>query len=111
MKVVESRFKCPLFVVVLVAKSRSGLPFPSPGDLLDPRTEPTAPAFQADSLPSEPPGESSVHHTHTHTYTYTHALKNFSKLNLKKVNKPVSKWAIYVVEPGFPGNVKNSLPM
>ena len=89
----------------------NGLPSPFTGDLLDPRTEPTAPAFQADSLPSEPPGESSVHHTHTHTYTYTHALKNFSKLNLKKVNKPVSKWAIYVVEPGFPGNVKNSLPM
>ena len=32
----------------------SGLPFPSPGDLLDPGMEPGSPAFQADSLPSEP---------------------------------------------------------
>ena len=31
-------------------------PFPSPGDLPDPGTEPRAPALQADSLPSEPPG-------------------------------------------------------
>ena len=28
----------------------SGLPFPSPGDLLDPVTEPTSPALAADSL-------------------------------------------------------------
>ena len=35
----------------------SGLPFPSPGDVPDPGTEPGFPAFQADSLPSEPPGE------------------------------------------------------
>ena len=35
----------------------SGLPFPSPGCLLDPGIEPTSPAFQADSLPSEPPGK------------------------------------------------------
>ena len=34
----------------------SGLPFPSPGDLPDPGTEPRSPALQADSLPSEPPG-------------------------------------------------------
>ena len=33
----------------------SGLPFPSPGDLPDPGTEPGSPALQADSLPSEPP--------------------------------------------------------
>ena len=35
----------------------SGLPFPSPGDLLDPGIEPGSPALQADSLPSEPPGK------------------------------------------------------
>ena len=34
----------------------SGLPFPSPGDLLDPGMEPGSPAFQADALTSEPPG-------------------------------------------------------
>ena len=33
----------------------SGLPFPSPGDLLDPGIEPRSPALQADALPSEPP--------------------------------------------------------
>ena len=35
----------------------SGLPFPSPGDLSSPGIEPTSPAFQADSLPPEPPGK------------------------------------------------------
>ena len=33
----------------------SVLPFPSPGDLPDPGIEPGSPAFQEDSLPSEPP--------------------------------------------------------
>jgi len=32
------------------------VPFPSPGDLPDPRIERRSPALQADSLPSEPPG-------------------------------------------------------
>ena len=35
----------------------SGLPFPPPGDLTDPGIEPGSPAFQADALPSEPPGK------------------------------------------------------
>ena len=35
----------------------SGLPFPSPGDLLDPGIKPGSPALQADSLLSEPPGK------------------------------------------------------
>ena len=34
----------------------NGLPFPSPGDLPDPGTEPGSPALQADALTSEPPG-------------------------------------------------------
>ena len=33
----------------------SGLPFPSPGDLSDPMTEPGSPALQADSLLSDSP--------------------------------------------------------
>ena len=37
----------------------SGLPFPSPGDLLDPGIEPGSPALQADALPSESLGKSS----------------------------------------------------
>ena len=36
---------------------RNGLPFPSPGDLPDPRIKPRSPALQADSLVSEPPGK------------------------------------------------------
>ena len=35
----------------------SGLPFPSPEDLPDRGIEPLSPAFQADALTSEPPGE------------------------------------------------------
>ena len=35
----------------------SGMPFPSPGDLLNPGIELGSPALQADSLPSEPPGK------------------------------------------------------
>ena len=35
---------------------RSGLPFPSPGDLPDPGIKPGASALQAEALLSEPPG-------------------------------------------------------
>ena len=35
----------------------SGLPLPSPGDLLDPGIEPRSPVLQADILSSEPPGK------------------------------------------------------
>ena len=38
----------------------SGLPFPSPGDLPDPETEPWSPALRADSLPPEPPGKPEI---------------------------------------------------
>ena len=36
---------------------RSGLPFPSAGELPDPGIEPGSPAFQSDALPAEPPGK------------------------------------------------------
>ena len=35
----------------------SGLPFPSPGDIPNPGTEPRSPALEADALTSEPPGK------------------------------------------------------
>ena len=35
----------------------SGYPFPSPGDLPNPRIEPRLPTLQADSLPAEPQGK------------------------------------------------------
>ena len=38
----------------------SGLPFPFPGDLPNPRITPTSPVLQAEALPSEPPGKPSL---------------------------------------------------
>ena len=40
---------------IFQARVRSGLPFPSPGDLHDPGIEPESPALQADALLSETP--------------------------------------------------------
>ena len=42
----------------------SGVPFPSPGALLDPGIEPWSPAFQADALTSEPPGKPHMVESH-----------------------------------------------
>ena len=39
----------------------SGLPFPSPGDLLNPGIKPGSPTLQADSLSSELQGKSNRH--------------------------------------------------
>ena len=39
----------------------NGLPFPSPGDLPDPGIESGSPAFQADTLTSEPPGKPHIY--------------------------------------------------
>ena len=36
----------------------SGFLFPSPGNLSNPGIKPRSPALQADSLPTEPPGDS-----------------------------------------------------
>ena len=41
----------------------SGLPFSSPGGLPDPGIKPGSPALQADSLPSEPPGNPYTNNT------------------------------------------------
>ena len=38
----------------------SGLPFPSPGELPNPRIEPGSPVLQADSLPTELQGKPEV---------------------------------------------------
>ena len=46
----------PLSMVFSRQEYWRGLPFPSAGDLPDPGIEPRYPALQADSLPSEPPG-------------------------------------------------------
>ena len=49
-------YKAPLPMEFSRQEYWSGLPFPSPGDLPDPRIKPGSPALQADTLPSEPPG-------------------------------------------------------
>ena len=48
----------------------SVLPFPSPGDLLDPGIEPESLTLQADSLPSEPPGNPHIHNTYMQVNHY-----------------------------------------
>ena len=42
---------------ILQARTQSGLPLSSPEALPNPGTAPVSPVFQADSLPSEPPGK------------------------------------------------------
>ena len=50
-------YQAPPFMGFSRQEYWSGLPFPSPGDLPDPGIEPGSPAFQADTLTSEPPGK------------------------------------------------------
>ena len=47
--------KAPLFMEFSRQEYWSGLPFPPSRDLSDPGIKPRSPAFQADSLPTEPP--------------------------------------------------------
>ena len=49
-------YQAPPFIGFSRQESWSGLPFPSSGDLPDPGIELWPPALQAESLPSEPPG-------------------------------------------------------
>ena len=51
--------QAPLTIEFSRQEYRSGLPFPSPGDLPHPGIEPSSPALWADSLLSEPPGKPS----------------------------------------------------
>ena len=53
-------YQAPLSVEFPRKEHRSGLPFPSPGDLPDPRIEPWSPTLYTDALPSEPPGKSAI---------------------------------------------------
>ena len=46
----------------------SGLSFPSPGDLPDPRIKPRSPALQAGSLPTEPPGKPPCIYTQIYSF-------------------------------------------
>ena len=50
-------YQAPLSLEFSRQENWSGLPFPSPGHLLDPGIKPRSPTLQADTLPSEPPGK------------------------------------------------------
>ena len=52
--------QAPLYIGFPLQEYWSGLPFPSPGDLLDPAIKPVSPVLQAASLPTEPPGKPSL---------------------------------------------------
>ena len=54
-------YQAPLCLGFYRQEYWSGLPFPSPGDLPNPRIEPGSPILQADALPSEPPGKLKRH--------------------------------------------------
>ena len=54
----------------------SGLPFPTPGDLPNPGTEPGSPALQVDSLLSEPPGKPTQQYNYCTIFTF-HCLSQF----------------------------------
>ena len=49
--------QAPLYIGFPLQEYWSGLPFPSPGDLLDPGIKPGSPAWQADSILLEPAGK------------------------------------------------------
>ena len=54
-------YQAPLSMEFYRQEYWSRLPFPSPGNLSDPRIKPWSPALQADSLLSEAPGKLMVH--------------------------------------------------
>ena len=55
-------YQAPLSMGFSRQECRSGLLFPSPGDLPDPGIEPRSPTLQADALPSEPSNYKSSSH-------------------------------------------------
>ena len=51
---------------------RSGLPFPSPGDLLDPRIEPASPAVAGRFFTTEPVGSPEITTANTYSVLIMH---------------------------------------
>ena len=49
--------QAPLFMGLPRQEYWSGLPFPSPGDLPDPRIKPSSPALAGELFTTEPPGK------------------------------------------------------
>ena len=75
----------------------SGL-FPSPGDLPDPGIEPGSPTLQADSLPTEPPGNRKrVHNKTSQTFPHPCLSKNCLSKKLPRSRKELQ---VYSAAPG-----------
>ena len=53
----------------------SGLPFPSPGDLLNPGIKPGSPALEADALTTEPPGKPDTSKQRNNKYNSENVLR------------------------------------
>ena len=69
------------------------MPFPSPGDLSNPRIEPRSPALQADALWSKPPGK--LKRGITVTLIYLKRKVNIENLNI------LSKFVLLVGDPNM----------
>ena len=54
--------QAPLSIHLFRQEYRSGLPFPSPGDLPNPGIKPRSPVLHTDSIPSEPSGKQASHY-------------------------------------------------
>ena len=67
--------QAPLSVEFSRQKYWSRVPCPPPGDLPDPGIEPRSPTLQADSLPSEPPGNIPKHLSYQGTFSKHQGLR------------------------------------
>ena len=82
---------------------RSGLLFPSPGDLPEPGIEPGSPALQADALPTEPPGSPCCVST-LFLKNFWHATKQAgSQFPDQELNLCPLHWKCRVLTTGPPG--------
>ena len=77
-------------------KSRSGLPFPFPGDRPDPGIEPRCPELQAGSLPSEPPGKPAKSQNPAKSQPYTCCAQPLSFLLLSLLReRDANTWVLH----------------
>ena len=106
--------QAPLFMGFLRQECWSGLPFPSPGDLPHPETEPTSPALVGRFFTAEPPGKcsplwkymcSQTHtyactharaHTHTHTHIYIYAWASLMAQMVKNLPAMQETWVRFL---------------
>ena len=74
-------FQAPLSMGFSRQEYWSRLPFPPPGDLLNPGIEPASPALQADSLPAEPLGMKPTYLQHPNPGSGTSVMLTISELD------------------------------